>query len=115
MASETITRRNWLGCVPGSIALLSAGAELLKGQEYHIAGADLKLGVASYSFRKFPRERAIAMTKELGTPYINIKSAHLAMESTPEQIDAAKKEFAAAGLIVVGIGNVDFLVQIECE
>ena len=49
----------------------------LRAQQYHIAGADFKLGVASYSFRKFSRAQAIEMTKQLGTPYLNIKDVHL--------------------------------------
>lgn len=73
-----------------------------------MGGADIKLGIASYSFRKFPREKAIEMAKELGTPYINIKDFHLKLDSSPEEIDAAKKEFADAGLKLVGCGNVSF-------
>ena len=48
------------------------------------------------------------MTKELGTPYLNVKSFHLKLDSTPEQIAAARKEFADAGIITVGCGNVSF-------
>src|SRR6478672_6704040 len=43
----------------------------------HAVDAGVKLGVASYSFRNFPRAKAIEMTKALGTPYINLKSVHL--------------------------------------
>ncbi len=77
-------------------------------QEYRIKGADLKLGIASYSFRKFTRAQAIQMTKELGTPYLNVKDFHLALDSSPEQIAAARQEFADAGITLVGIGNVSF-------
>jgi hypothetical protein len=31
-----------------------------------------RLGVASYSLRKFPREKAIEMTRALRTPFINL-------------------------------------------
>src|SRR5581483_8653353 len=75
---------------------------------YHIAGAGFRLGVASYSFRKFSRAQAIEMTKQLGTPYLNIKDVHLPLTSTPDQIDAAKKEFMDAGIILVGCGTVYF-------
>ena len=60
----------------GRRGVLAADAAL-SAQEYKIGKADIKLGVASYSFRKFPRAQAIQMTKQLGTPYINIKSFHL--------------------------------------
>ena len=68
----------------------------------------VRLGVASYSLRAFPRADAIRMTKELGTRYINLKSFHLPYESTPEQIAAARQEIAAAGLEIVGGGTITF-------
>src|SRR5262245_26471826 len=47
--------------------------------------ATVKLGVASYSLRKFPREKAIEMIKTLRTPYVNFKSVHAAYESSPAE------------------------------
>ncbi len=108
MSDYSISRRTLLGSIPGAIGLTAAATGALRGQQYHIAGADFKLGVASYSFRKFSRAQAIDMTKQLGTPYLNIKDVHLKLDSTPEQIDAAKKEFDDAGIILVGCGTVDF-------
>jgi sugar phosphate isomerase/epimerase len=68
----------------------------------------LKLGVASYSLRNFPRERAIEMTKALGVRYINLKSVHLPYDATAEQIAAARREVEAAGLEIVGGGLITF-------
>ena len=102
-----MNRRHWIGSVASAAGLL-AGRGPLSAQEYKLGKADIKLGVASYSFRKFSREQAIQMTKQLGTPYINIKSFHLDLNSTPEQIDKARKEFEAAGLTIVGGGNISF-------
>ncbi len=107
MPSDEISRRTWLGTIPKAVGV-AAAARALWGQEYRIGGADLKLGIASYSFRKFSRAQAIAMTKQLGTPYLNVKDVHLPLDSTPEQIDAAKKEFQEAGIVLVGCGNVTF-------
>ncbi len=105
---RNMTRRGVLKTFPGA-AGLAAMASLPGGaQEYQIGGADFKLGVASYSFRKFSRAQAIQMTKELGTPYLNVKDFHLPLNSTPAEIAAAKKEFADAGIIVVGCGNISF-------
>lgn len=103
-----ISRRSFVGAIPAGIGLAALTGEGGRAQEYRINSADIKLGVASYSFRKFSRTQAIAMTKQLGTPYLNVKDFHLALNSTPEQIDAAKKEFADAGIILVGCGNVSF-------
>jgi sugar phosphate isomerase/epimerase len=98
-----VSRRQVLKSMPLALAALDA-----RSQEYRIGRSDIKLGVASYSFRKFPREQAIAMTKQLGTPYLNVKDFHLALSSSPAEIDAARKQFADAGIVIVGIGNVNF-------
>jgi sugar phosphate isomerase/epimerase len=104
-----ISRRQLIASIPATAAILA------EAQEYRIAKADLKLGVASYSFRKFSRQQAIAMTEELGTPYLNVKDFHLAMSSTPQQIDEARKEFADAGIVIVGCGNVNFQKDDEAD
>jgi len=65
----------------------------------------IRLGVASYSLRKFKRPECISMVKACGTAYVNIKSMHLPYELTPEQLAAGRKEFDDAGLTVVGSGN----------
>jgi sugar phosphate isomerase/epimerase len=72
------------------------------------AAAGLKLGVASYSLRKFSLAQTIEMTKALRTPWINLKSFHLPYESTPTQIAAARQEIEAAGLQIVGGGTITF-------
>lgn len=68
----------------------------------------ISLGVASYSLRNFPRDRAIEMVKALGTPYVNFKSVHLPFELSPEQLAAARREIEAAGLTIVGGGVITF-------
>jgi sugar phosphate isomerase/epimerase len=76
---------------------------------------EFKLGVASYSLRKFSRSEAILMTKRLGLKYINIKSVHLPLDSTPDQIRQARKEFEDAGLVIVGGGNIEFRTDDEAD
>ena len=68
----------------------------------------LKLGVASYSLRNFPRAQAIQMTRALGTRFINLKSMHLPYELSPAEIAAARQEIEAAGLQIVGGGMITF-------
>ena len=65
----------------------------------------IRLGVASYSLRKFKRPQCIEMVKACGTPYVNIKSMHLPYELPAAELAAARKEFDDAGLKVVGAGN----------
>lgn len=108
MFHARLTRRGLLRALPAAAALASA-------QEFKINGADIELGVASYSFRKFSRLQAIQMTRDLDTPYLNVKSVHLPLNSSPAQIEAAKREFAAAGITIVGVGNIDFQQDDEAD
>lgn len=66
----------------------------------------LKLGVASYSLRKFPLDRALEMCKELEVAYINLKDVHLPMTDAPEAVLAARKKIEAAGLTIMGGGTI---------
>lgn len=77
--------------------------------------AGFKIGVASYSLRKFPRGEAIQMIRRLGVKYVNIKSFHLPLDSTPDQIREARKEFEDAGLVIVGGGNIEFRKDDESD
>lgn len=70
--------------------------------------APLRLGIASYSLRKFPRDKAIEMVKSLGTPHINLKSMHLPYELSPQEIMAARREVEGAGVQIVGGGVIYF-------
>jgi len=110
MSFET-TRRGFLGAGAAICALSTSRADAAPPQ----APAAFKLGVASISFLKFPRERAIAMTRALDVHFINIKFVHLALDITPEQIRAARAEFDAAGLTVLGGGLIPFDKEDEAD
>jgi sugar phosphate isomerase/epimerase len=64
----------------------------------------LKMGVASYSLRKFTLDDAIGMTRELGLKYICLKDVHLPLKTTLAQRQEARKKIDAAGLVLLGGG-----------
>lgn len=99
---QIIHRRGFLGTV------LASGVPAMAASPAAPDPGAFKLGVASYSLRKFDRSAAIAMVKQLNTRYINIKEYHLPIRSTPAQIAAGRKEFEDAGLIILGGGNISF-------
>jgi sugar phosphate isomerase/epimerase len=68
--------------------------------------SDIKLSVASYSFREFQRDLAIKYTRELGVKYIDIKEFHLPQNDSRKDQQTGRKKFDAAGLTVVGGGNI---------
>ncbi len=92
-----LTRRDVLRSAAAGAAALALPA--WRGEE------KIKLGVASYSLRKFKRAQAIEMVKACGTPYVNLKSFHLPYELSAAELAAGRKEFDDAGLQVVGSGN----------
>jgi sugar phosphate isomerase/epimerase len=71
------------------------------------ATSPVRLGVASYSFRKFGRSQVIEFMKQLDVPYLNVKDVHLAI-STPEQIKQAADAYAAAGIKLTAAGTIYF-------
>lgn len=66
----------------------------------------LKLGVASYSLRKFPFEKALEMAKACDAKYINFKDVHLPRTDSPEAIKAARAKTEAAGFTIMGGGTI---------
>lgn len=112
MSDRRMERRDFLKAAAASAAGVAALGLPDSARAESVAtvapGSGVKLGVASYSLREFPRAQAIAMIKELGTPYVNIKSFHLDYKLSPAEIAAARREFEAAGLQIVGGGTITF-------
>jgi len=64
----------------------------------------LKLGLASYSLRKFDQAETIKMTKRAGLDYICFKSMHLPLESSVDDLKKGAKNAKDAGLNLYGGG-----------
>src|SRR3954462_12912910 len=84
-------------------AALGAAASWLPG--WTVREEKIRLGVASYSLRKFKRAQAIEMIKACEVKYVNLKSMHLPYNLPAAELLAACKEFEDAGIKVVGSGN----------
>lgn len=115
--NSQIDRRQWLARGASAVAGLSLGiGSSARGGEAAASAtaiakadqrrADLKLGIASYSFRKFDLDQAIAMTKRAALPYICLKSVHLPLDAPEEQIRAAAAKVRDAGLKLYACGVV---------
>lgn len=74
----------------------------------------LKLGMASYTLRKFSLEEAISITQKAGVKYISLKDVHLPIEdahshrkSTKEERQEARRKVEAAGLTIISAGVIN--------
>ena len=105
MKPET-TRRSFLGAAAGIAGLSAAGAENASAR-IEPTPWGIKLGIATYSLRSFPRAKAIEMIKAIQTPWVSIKEVHLVQKATAEETQAGAKEFTDAGLKIMSGGNVD--------
>ena len=79
------------------------------------APEQLKLGVASYSLRKFPFDKALEMAKACDVKYINFKDVHLARTDPPEAIKATREKTEAAGFTIMGGGTISWPKNDEAQ
>jgi sugar phosphate isomerase/epimerase len=108
------SRRNFL-----KVSALTGAASLLKfdapGTGKTFDHHKLKLGLASYSLRKFTQEKTIAMAKRVGLEYMCFKSMHLPLSATIEEIGSSAKRVKDAGLELYGAGVIYMKSQAEVD
>lgn len=97
------TRRRFLGAagIAGVSTVIPPAAARIEPTPWGI-----KLGVATYSLRKFDRPTAIKMIQAIQTPWVSIKDFHLPQTVTAEQVRQGRREFEAAGLRIMSGGNI---------
>ena len=121
MTEDRVPRRSFLTTAAATVAGAAFGvaatpslgrtAESSHGDDRAVAPApphEIKLGIASYSLREFPLDKALEMAKTLRTPYINFKSVHIPYEKTPEELAAIRKQIEDDGFKIVGGGTITF-------
>ncbi|HEY1381883.1 MAG TPA: sugar phosphate isomerase/epimerase [Gemmataceae bacterium] len=79
-------------------------APAIVGDEAAPSYGPLHVGAQSYSFRDFPLERALKQYQTLGLKYGEFFSKHIPLDSTPAQIEAAKKLCQEYGVTPVAYG-----------
>jgi len=89
-ASHSQTRRRFLQTsLLGSAAIAAANLPHATLAGPTKAACDpfdgLKVGITTYTLRKYNLDDAIKMTKKAGVKYISLKEVHLPLKSTPEQ------------------------------
>jgi sugar phosphate isomerase/epimerase len=66
----------------------------------------VRLGIASYTFRKFDGPHLIDFMHQLKTPYLHLRDVHLPVAPL-EDVPAHAAAYRAAGLTITGVGNVN--------
>lgn len=111
--TNSVNRRNFLRtgafaaavtCVSGSSTEPIFAASAPMG-----AGAPVRLGLASYTFRNFPRTKVIEFMKQLQLTTLNAKDVKDHLPSTSVEAEkAAIDDYAAAGIKLTAAGNIGF-------
>lgn len=79
------------------------------------ADTKLKLGLASYTLRKFTLDQVISISKRLGLDNIALKSMHMPLESSAEDIKGMADKIRSAGLNLYGAGVIYMKTRDEVE
>ncbi|HEY9488880.1 MAG TPA: sugar phosphate isomerase/epimerase [Chryseosolibacter sp.] len=75
----------------------------------------LKLGLASYTLRKFNIDEVIKISKRLGLSSLALKSMHMPLDSSPEDIKSVAENIKSAGLTLYGAGVIYMKTKQEAE
>lgn len=78
-------------------------------------GRALKLGFASYQFKEFDLDQSLAMTRRLGVKFLCLKSFHLPLDSSPEEIAGRIEKIRQAGITAYGGGVITMSKPAEVD
>lgn len=73
------------------------------------------LGLASYTTKDFTLDQTLAMTTRVGLTHLCLKSFHLPLEATEEQIAQAVEKVKQSGLVLYGGGVITMKKPAEVE
>ena len=100
------TRRAFLGTAAAAVAMPALATQARTPAAAASGARTLKLGIASYSMRKFPLDQALAMATTIGIKYMTFKDVHLPRTDPPETIAANRRKIEAAGITIMGGGTI---------
>jgi sugar phosphate isomerase/epimerase len=106
MQHPTHTRRAFLGSAAAALAAPALAAHRSRPTAPPAAARTLKIGIASYSMRKFTLDQALAMANTIGIKHMTFKDVHLPRTDSPEAITANRRKIEAAGIVIMGGGTI---------
>lgn len=104
----SINRRTFLkvsgaGIVAAQAPVILAGENKQAGKGKP-SGLPFELGIASYTFREFTLEETIEMTGRLAISNLCLKSMHMPLDATPEELRNSAAMVREAGIELYGAG-----------
>jgi Xylose isomerase-like TIM barrel len=106
---DSVSRRDFVRSSALVAAALAAPSKIFALPPTPLsAGAPIRLGLASYTFRNFNRAQMIGLMKQLNVFALNAKDVkdHLPMD--PQEESAAFADYAAAGIMLHAAGAIYF-------
>jgi sugar phosphate isomerase/epimerase len=104
----TITRNQFLKTLGISAAATLSGASGFAVAKSYVGpgktDASLKLGLTSYTLRKFSLDDVIKISKKLALHSVSLKSMHMPLEASAEEIKSMAAKVRDAGLDLYGAG-----------
>jgi inosose dehydratase len=82
-------------------------------QQDQTKGKTLLLGLASYTLHKFNLDQTLAAVKKIGLTHLALKDVHMAMDSSPAELQAIAAKVKAAGLQLYGAGVIYMKTEAE--
>jgi sugar phosphate isomerase/epimerase len=101
-----IIKTGFLAAIASSVSSRSQAFELFDDNKGDEEWKNFKVGIASYTFRKFSLDDTIKALQRLGLHYISIKDAHLALTSSTAERKAAVQKLKDGGITPLSCGNV---------
>jgi sugar phosphate isomerase/epimerase len=101
---NTNTRRNFLKASALTAAATMINPALSSGKSKEAKSEKLRLGLASYTTRKFNQDETIKMAKRAGLDFMCFKSMHLPLDASLADLKAAGKNVRDGGLELVSGG-----------
>ena len=105
--TQGVSRRAFLGTVAAATALPMMTRAAAAAPAAPQRKSTLKIGVASYSMRRFPLDTALDMAKSLNVTYMTFKDVHIPRTDPPESTRALRAKIEAAGITIMGGGTID--------
>ena len=115
MIQSRSTFLKMLGLSAAALGLSPTVTQAAETTETKKDAVALQLGLASYTLRKFSLDDVIKISKRLGLTAVSLKSMHMPLESSAEDLRAIAEKVKAAGLRLYGAGVIYMNTEQEVE